>query len=443
MSQYIGLGLNRSNSNRFADRSTSTLKGVDRRIKGLEQQINIKDRQLEEQNAELLRRATDLERKHLEIQELSQYAKKWDEFKAFMDTALASTTAIENRTLRSDMDNLHAKYRVLQKRLKQAEDDLQEAHVEQAKAAESLRDVQASAFRFQDQPEWARESDEAIRAKLTNLEREARGWCSRNSVQALSTIRASPAQLETDWQHVMRFDEETFTRNDEHLPRLLLSALLMDYIYSRIFAKPLFFLRWRVAPEEPSSAVAGPGRQLHEPLAGMLDEMTQGNLEGSHAWRAHLLRLLDPNPRSDQPERPFLEATKRRTEEAREKAASQIMHDFLGSSAAFLLNPSPIDGRTLAELQHVFSTAAHLAYKLWLRKSYLSCTSIESIPVYRHDLQLKAHSLHNVQLDANEKALDGVPVRIVTHPGVLVTGNSDGSNYDVCRVWKEPVVWMG
>jgi hypothetical protein len=139
-----------------------------------------------------------------------------------------------------------------------------------------------------------------------------------------------------------------------------------------------------------------------------------------------------------------LETTKRRTEAAREKAAQHIMQEFLNTSAAFLTSPNPVEGSSLAQLQRIFTWAAHLSYKLWLRKSYLVFHSMAQLPeAYHHALHIRAHSLHNQLLDDNEKALDGATIRVVTHPAVVVYGSSDGASYDSNRMWKEAVVYMG
>ncbi|KAJ5673179.1 hypothetical protein N7507_002306 [Penicillium longicatenatum] len=168
-------------------------------------------------------------------------------------------------------------------------------------------------------------------------------------------------------------------------------------------------------------------------------------MEGSHSWRSQWLRLLDPNPR-DQQERHLLEATKTRTELARKKAAECLMANFLATSAAFLINAKPLDVPRLAPLQLIFNTAAQISHKLWLRKSYLEIQTIRSLPkTYLHtNERLNYHSLHNEFLSAEETGLDGYPIIVVTHPAVLVHGNSDGSNYGAPpRIWKEARVWMG
>lgn len=57
--------------------------------------------------------------------------------------------------------------------------------------------------------------------------------------------------------------------------------------------------------------------------------------------------------------------------------------------------------------------------------------------------KLQAHALHNKLLDDDHEALDQRPIELVLSPAILVRGKSDGTSYDVSRVWKPAIVYMG
>ncbi|CAG7925018.1 unnamed protein product [Penicillium olsonii] len=387
--------------------------------------------------------ATVIRNYQADDRKLKEMDNRLREFQAFMGVAMETKSSIEYRNLASKYSDLLDRSDSLKDSLRQAENDLAESRERQNQAKDSLRDAQESAFRFQDQPQWAPDSDDVIRHQLKGLEKEAKAWCSANSIKKLSIKFpvAELAHLPGEWEAVLRFDTKVFVQNDQHLPQLILQALLMDCVYGEIFAKPFFFLPWRVqSPGVEAGAKTTVRRDQYEAMAGILEDPEEGN-----SWRCNFLRLLDPRPRSDGPERPLQEATKKRTEMAREAAANGLMQAFLNTSAAYLISSCPLEESAAANLQKIFVTAAHLSYKLWLRKSYLEVQTIKKIQgEFGRDVELlRAHSLHNALLEDKEAALDGAPIRVVVHPGLTVHGSSDGSNYETTRVWKEAVVWMG
>lgn len=200
---------------------------------------------------------------------LREIDNRWKEFQVFMQTAMDTKLGIENRSLIHKYNDLVDENRDLEYTLRKTEDDLKD----------SLRDAQASAFRFQDQPQWYPDSDDAIRQQLKSLEKDAKAWCNANPIKILSILGDMPANLPSEWQSVLRFEAKSFALNDQCLPQLILQALLMDYIYDQIFGNPFFFLPWRVqSPGEEAGANMTPHRDQYELMAGILQEVTQGKL---------------------------------------------------------------------------------------------------------------------------------------------------------------------
>ncbi|KAJ5673178.1 hypothetical protein N7507_002305 [Penicillium longicatenatum] len=252
-------------------------KGQEKRIKELEQTIKNKDHRIDELRHELKRYAQELGKREQDIKLLLKNDRRWTEFKDFVEKAMENKAAIEKDDLKRDMKELTAANEVLLKNFDDLRTERDGIYAEWKKTGEALRNVQASAFRFQDQPEWAPDSDESIRHELKSLESSARAWCNENCIKALSMLRMTPDALLNEWGLVMRYDGKVFAKNDQHLPQLILLALLMDYIYGNIFAKPFWFLPWRIMgadAEEGTNKVLCRG--LHEGLAGVLEETTQG-----------------------------------------------------------------------------------------------------------------------------------------------------------------------
>ncbi|OQE19116.1 hypothetical protein PENSTE_c016G06045 [Penicillium steckii] len=333
--------------------------------------------------------------------------------------------------------------------LKAAETEIKEFRIIQMQTNDAPRKVQASVFESQDQPQWSLDSDDKIRQQLKGLEGEVKAWCRNSSVKSLDmAIEAMQGKIPSEWNAVLRYDGKLLARNDQHFPPLLLQALLTDCIYSNIFANPFFFLQWRtkIAQADKSTASATEDLDRQNLIEVILQEILQGNPVESHSWRCQLLRLLDPKVKEDEGESPQLQLTREKTQQARERAAKYFTDLFLDSSARYLIFFNPENMVSQEDLKQIFLNAAHLSYKLWLRKCYVEVQGIGSLPhVYRHDLKhiLKAHALHNAYLDRDEKGLDDTLVRLVVHPALIVHGSSDGTNYESSRIWKEAVVWMG
>ncbi|CAG8225965.1 unnamed protein product [Penicillium salamii] len=413
----------------------------EREIKRLQQKIREKDDIIFHQEKDLVAFSKTIKDLQMDDGKLNEIDNRWKEFQLFMQAAMDTKLGIETRCL------IH-KNQAIENVLKKTRNDLADSREKQSQA---IRDLQASAFHLEDPQQWSSDTDNEIRQQLGGLEKRAKAWCRANCVKRLSLQGELPANPPRGWEAVLRYNANVFAQYDQHLPQIILQALLMHCIYGEIFAKPLFFLPWRVqgagGAEGGEAGTEMIARQdLSEVMVGIIHEITRGNLAEGNSWRCNLLRSLDPKPTGNEPELRVLEATKNRTEMAREAAANSLMEAFLKNSATLPISSSASERTAVGELRQIFVTAAHLSYRLWLRKSYLEVQTMEKIPANynRQNLELlRAHSLHTAFLEKDEAGLNDCLIRVVVHPALIVHGSSDGTNYEKTRVWKEAVVWMG
>jgi len=115
------------------------------------------------------------------------------------------------------------------------------------------------------------------------------------------------------------------------------------------------------------------------------------------------------------------------------------------------IDPTSSDSR-LKQLIVIGTKAAHLSYRLWTQKTRLSILDTKDLHLEREDGILrfqnggelvKHHPYHNVELSADEHALDGRQVVLVTHPAIVAYGDASGEQYEEYKIWKKAEVWMG
>lgn len=266
-------------------------------IKLLGQQIHERDHIILTQKNELAALSKTIKNLQTDDRTLKEIDNRWKEFQTFMQVAMETKLGVENRSLNYRYKSLLEASQSIEDVLRKTENDLADSRERESQAKDSLRNVQASAFRFEDQPQWSPDSDDAIRQQLTSLEKHAKTWCRVNCVKMLSLLGTLPANILHEWEAVLRYDAKIFALYDQHLPQLILQALLMDYIYGEIFANSFFFLPWRVQSqgvEEGKEAGADltARRDQYEVMAGVLQEFTQGRkyLPGSKDAYMHVLK---------------------------------------------------------------------------------------------------------------------------------------------------------
>ena len=156
--------------------------------------------------------------------------------------------------------------------------------------------------------------------------------------------------------------------------------------------------------------------------------------------RSDVLRLLTPRVEHD--ERTALGVLKRLIDEAKQMECRNLAREFFSDAASLLKNPSSAEGHE--QLSMILQEGAEVSTKLATQRSGLLVGGMEEGLVFDSTSRdMTAHTLHHADLDDDEGCLNGKPVLMVTHPLVLATGKSDGSDFAVNRVLKKRVVWMG
>lgn len=127
--------------------------------------------------------------------------------------------------------------------------------------------------------------------------------------------------------------------------------------------------------------------------------------------------------------------------------AKQASSTMLTSQILAMWEPLFKDPRLPAcsqAFKDIVDKAAEIGDKLNTQRSVLLCKDIHDLPEYfvsgsRH---LEPHSIHNRDLDDDEKCLDGGRILLVTQPLVVAMGKSDGSDYSTERILRKAVVWV-
>lgn len=193
---------------------------------------------------------------HQMLRELGDIEERWtrkiEGLNGFIDISMRDSAperyyllAAENRLLRREQNALKMEFAKSEAELVETKAELDETRQSQISATESLRKVQEMAFQLQDPQEWAPESYDTISRNLDRLHGDASTWCKEHGRQTDYFKHCRDFFQSEDWHNTMRYDTGIFS-TARNLPRLILEATLMDYIYKEIFANPFFFLRWRL-----------------------------------------------------------------------------------------------------------------------------------------------------------------------------------------------------
>lgn len=174
-----------------------------------------------------------------------------------------------------------------------------------------------------------------------------------------------------------------------------------------------------------------------------------GDVEGTHAWRCQLFRLLDP---PNAAEGTAAARIKDVAATSRELAARGLAMDLLNAVADLLI---PAVDAEAAEpgLEAILRTSAELSQTFWTRKQWIYYRGLTAlVPAGLADQPLKyqasatdmeTHPLHSVDLDDDPEALDGREVVLLCNPAVVAFGTADGKDYDKTKLWRKAVVWLG
>lgn len=159
------------------------------------------------------------------------------------------------------------------------------------------------------------------------------------------------------------------------------------------------------------------------------------------------MRLLDP-PQSNKSKEAIRmrESAASSRKAASEKLASECIQDV----EAMLQGERTASEKKLGE---IFHGCAELAWNLWTQRTHIRTLDIQALQKdlgHVSELQfdsesdlLEAHAQHSRDLCNDAQALDSHAVLLLVNPAIVVAGTTQGTDYQMRKIWKKAVVWMG
>jgi hypothetical protein len=174
----------------------------------------------------------------------------------------------------------------------------------------------------------------------------------------------------------------------------------------------------------------------------LTDTVCGKKLKEVNTARSELLRLLLPQDTDDSSET-IVDQLKTATSNAKAISCLALAEKFFAQGCNMFWKSDSLEQHD--QLVEVMQKADKISTKLCTQRSGLNCQVLSDLPpTFDHTARdMEAHWLHNEEWDDNSEALNGRPILLVTHPAVIAIGKSDGSDYDVRRVLKKAIVWMG
>lgn len=165
-----------------------------------------------------------------------------------------------------------------------------------------------------------------------------------------------------------------------------------------------------------------------------------------HTLRSQLFRLLDP------PNAKIKHANLRSKQIApnsRRATAHELAMSCVKKFKGWLIPKERVE-QSFQDLQSIAISAAELSWTLWARTCVMRVLGLRELSgagqsglLYQAGSEsLQASPLHHADLDEDELALDGHRVLLMCSPAVEASGNGEGENYHITRVWKNAVVWL-
>ncbi|TGO59584.1 hypothetical protein BCON_0043g00430 [Botryotinia convoluta] len=295
-----------------------------------------------------------------------------------------------------------------------------------------IRKQQETTFRQMKSSRWAPLEDSKVIEEFDRLKRDIRNWAKKHSKNEMPTILGVLDMHERKALTDVLKDVVAFENNElpqglspKKAPVLLLTALISHNVYTTLFREPFFFLRGE-------SVLYSNLRSVHR--AGL-----QSNIGDASTWRSQTLRLLLPPADSASGTEMELH---QHTEQMILNEADQQASKFLKGAALYLIsNEARADAGD--KLKAIYREAATMSYKLWSRRTGLTCTTLNNLnhPTFEPNSKyMVAHS--SVDYEKHGDLLNGKPISIIVHPCLIVSGTDDAKDYDQQRVWAPAEVWL-
>ncbi|KAF5869579.1 uncharacterized protein Bfra_010775 [Botrytis fragariae] len=304
--------------------------------------------------------------------------------------------------------------------------DIEEQH------RDFIRKQQETTFRQMNSSRWAPLEDSKVIEEFDRLKRDIRSWAKKHSKIDMPTILGVLDVHERKALTDVLKDVVVFKNNElpqglspKKIPALLLTALASHNVYTTLFREPFFFL--------------GGESVLYSNLRSVYRAGLHSNKGDASTWRSQTLRLLLPPAESASGTEMDLH---HRTEQMILDEADEQASKFLKGAAQYLVSD---EARADAgdKLKAIYREAATMSYKLWSRRTLLSCTTLSNLdhPTFEpNNKYMVAHS--SVDYEKHESLLYGKPISIIVHPCLIVFGTDDAKDYDQQRVWAPAEVWL-
>jgi hypothetical protein len=171
----------------------------------------------------------------------------------------------------------------------------QKYHAQQDRQEEELRKVQKAALRLLDDGKWQPESATNIQTRLGKFAANAKEWAQRNCVETLDRLSEEDRKnLQEYLKFMVKYDGEWLPKALEcdamkvRTPRILLCALLMDFVSDRVLARPLFFLETRLKSISTVPKLDNPGPEgITSGMEKLLEELIKSMSRHIHLVPSH------------------------------------------------------------------------------------------------------------------------------------------------------------
>ncbi|KAE9968717.1 hypothetical protein BLS_005678 [Venturia inaequalis] len=421
-----------------APAQADTAKTIQSDIETFARTLSAKVQRIEAEKQELVTKNNDLEKK---VQELESQRKELELRKEETQAKLSKQKGARQKLpiLIPEIEtNLSERNKELEERNKEMSARLTEQQNE-------LEEAQAFVFNMDNNATWApiiQDSD--IGEQLKKLETNVRKFCEnhaepwRHGAQAKYRYPVPKPIAKELWLRPIDGSPEGLTDKvlNKTEPWLILSAWMNSFFYWKIFANPFFFMNQLLMDLDKGK---GPNTGFSHDLLMLFQELNKNGTTDHLRLRSDMIRSLFPRGESDEAEK-----MRGRTLTAVQNACHILAKEFLYGPAEKVMQ-LPLSNKKTGAFCELINKFGILSLELSIQRSQICIKRKVSLPLqfeYLHP-DLEPNQLHEGELVEDPHGLDNWDIMLVTCPGLVLVGSSDGTDYEAIRVVKKAVVWMG
>ncbi|KAI9777866.1 MAG: hypothetical protein M1839_008543 [Geoglossum umbratile] len=329
----------------------------------------------------------------------------------------------------------------LQNQIESQAQTIKELSVKADSQEDKIQKAQEAAFQLQKKARRDTMDDSEIRVLLQNEFMEmTKEWAKEWSVPELNTNDAAYKS------EILRKEFEKVGHGSQLKgvsPRIVLTALLSNFISERIFQQPF--------PQLFSDGPSASGKSRPQMTATNFSEIMNRLYAGflkiddteAHAWRSQIIQLLDKLQTSDPSLFPGSGSPPEWLTTSRTQHLAALATSFTNGPASGLLRPlSATDTKQRTQdLVALLTTSSQLSSNLWKQRAFPTIRSFsyfEKIPFRNDSREMEPHRIH--KLEKGDQSKDGEKVGLVVLPGFVAFGNEEGEGYSKDKVWAKAVV---